>query len=358
MLNSRAVLIGQILLPLLLSIPAASQQAAGGTLRTGIDVKRPVFGGACMLCPWGALGEVVRQAMQPYGYDVQICYNCNAAPSPLIVADGREPPPYRPDPVVPEVLAPRNRPGLGPVDFGATAVQFMVGAYRGTGPYAQEKPRTNLRLIANIQSPYYLVVAARAETGITDLSQIRAQRWPVKVLAGGSGGGQADVILSHFGLPRDSILAAGGRISATRADRDDFDVIIYACQGLTSAPEFAVWTDVSQRFELNYIQLPDELLARLAADDWYDPGLIPVGLLPGIEHPIRTVVRTGTVVYTRADVPESFAYDVAKAVDEQQHLLQWSQLNFSYNPHHVWKALEVPLHPGAARYYRERGYLK
>jgi TRAP transporter TAXI family solute receptor len=347
-----------LFLLVLCSGPAAALQQDAGGGSTGIDVKRPVFGGACMLCPWGALAEVVRQAMQPYGYDVQICYNCNAAPSPLIVADRRPPPPYRPDPVVPGVLAPRNRPGLGPVDFGATAVQFMVGAYRGTGPYAQERPRTNLRLIGNIQSPNYLVVAARAETGITDLSQVRARRWPVKVLAGGSGGGQADMILSHFGLPRDSILAAGGRIGASLSDRDDFDIIIYASQGLTSAPEFAVWTDVSQRFRLNYMRLPDELAAKLAADDWYDPGLIPVGLLPGIEHPIPTVVRTGTVVYTRDDVPDSFAYDVARALDEQQHLLQWSQLNFSYNPHNVWKALEVPLHPGAARYYRERGYLK
>jgi len=358
MQRSRKAFVSTLGLLLAAAAPVAGQQPTGGEATTGIDVKRPVFGGACMLCPWGALGEVVRQAMAPYGYQVEICYNCNAAASPLIVADRREPPPYRPDPVVPEVLAPRNKPGLGPVDFGATAVQFMVGAYRGTGAYSREPPRTNLRLIANIQSPNYLVVAARAETGITDLSQIRAKRWPVKVLAGGAGGGQTGAILSYFGLSRDSILAAGGRISANRSDRDDFDIIIYSCQGLTSAPEFAVWTDVSQRFQLNYIQLPDELLAQLAADDWYDPGIIPVGLLPGIEHPIRTVVRTGTVVYTRDDVPDSFAYDVAKAIDEQQQLLQWSQLNFSYNPYTVWKAFEVPLHAGAERYYRERGYLK
>lgn len=42
----------------------------GSAPTTGIKVKRPVFGGACKLCPWGALGEIVKQAMQPYGYDV------------------------------------------------------------------------------------------------------------------------------------------------------------------------------------------------------------------------------------------------------------------------------------------------
>jgi TRAP-type uncharacterized transport system substrate-binding protein len=49
---------------------------------------------------------------------------------------------------------------------------------------------------------------------------------------------------------------------------------------------------------------------------------------------------------------------VAQALDEQQQLLQWSHLNFSYNIHNVWKAFEVPLHPGAARYYKEHGYMK
>jgi hypothetical protein len=33
-------------------------------------------------------------------------------------------------------------------------------------------------------------------------------------------------------------------------------------------------------------------------------------------------------------------------------------LNFSYNVHAVWKGYEMPLHPGAARYYKEQGYLK
>ena len=64
------------------------------------------------------------------------------------------------------------------------------------------------------------------------------------------------------------------------------------------------------------------------------------------------------MVYGRADMPDDFAYAVAKAIDEHQDLLQWRHLNFSYNVHNVWKAFEVPLHPGAARYYKERGYMK
>ena len=87
---------------------------------------------------------------------------------------------------------------------------------------------------------------------------------------------------------------------------------------------------------------------------------IPVGLLRGIDHSFPVVARTGNVIYGRTDMPDDFAYTLAKAMDEHQDLLQWanSGMNFSYNIHNVWKAFGVPLHPGAARYYKEKGYMK
>jgi TRAP transporter TAXI family solute receptor len=295
--------------------------------------------------------------MQPYGYDVQICYNCNKADAPRIVAGAKLPPPYEKDPAVSEAMAPPNAPGLGPVDFGATAVQFLWSACRETGVYTGEEPRKNLRPIANIQSPYYLIVAAKADTGITDLSQIRQKRWPVRVL-GGLDPATGKTVLEYYGLSRQSIEAADGHMGNSRADWKDFDVIIAGGGGLATAPEWTVWLEVSQKYQLNYLQLPEQLLAQLAKEQEMDRGTIPAGLLPGIERPIPTVVRTGTVIYCRSDAPNDFVYAVARAMDERQNLLQWSHLNFSYNIHNVWKAYDVPLHPGAEKYYWERGYIK
>ena len=322
-----------------------------------VAAKKPVFGGACEICPWGAMAEVVKAAMSVYGYDVQICHNCNAADAPRIVSEARTPPPYRPDPAVPEILAPRNAPGLGTIDFGAVAIQFLRNAYRGTGTYSREKPRTNLCLIANIQDPSYMLVAAKAETGITNLSQIREKRWPVRILTAGVGGDSAR-ILAYYGLSRTNIEAAGGRIGNTADIRTNFDVVIGGGGVMTTAPEWRIWTEISQNYDLKFIQLPDNLLDELARASEQERGIIPRGLYRGIEVPIPTVVRTGTAIYCRDDLPEDFVYLVAKAMDEQQQLLQWSHLNFSYNVHNVWKGYEVPLHPGAARYYKEKGYLK
>ena len=343
-------------IPLLLSLAsfAFGQTAPGGS--ASVQEKRPVFGGACRLCPWGAMAEVVQAAMKPYGYNVRICHNCNAADAPRIVSEARTPPPYKPDPAVPEILAPRNEPGLGAIDFGAVAIQFLRNAYRGTGMYAKEKPRRNLRLIANIQDPSYALVAARASTGITDLAQVRERRWPVRILTAGIGADSAR-ILAHYDLSKQTVEAAGGQVGNTPELRENFDVVVGGAGVMTTAPEWRIWTEISQKFDLHFLNLPDSLLAELAVQGEQDRGTIPVGLYRGVDRDIPTVVRTGTAVYGRDDLPDDFAYAVAKAMDEQQQLLQWRHLNFSYNVHTVWQGYEVPLHPGAARYYQEKGYM-
>jgi hypothetical protein len=288
------------------TIVALALVASVASAQSGIRERKPVFGGACRLCPWGAMAEVVQAALRPYEYDVQICYNCNAADAPRIVSEARMPPPYRPDPAVPEILAPRNAPGLGSVDFGAVAIQFLRDAYRGKGFFASEKPRTNLRLIANIQDPSYVLVAARTETGVTDLSQIRHKRWPVRILTAGIGR-DASRILAHYGLSKETIEAAGGHVGRAPEDVETFDVAIGGGGGMTTAPEWSVWTEISQKHYLRFLELPDERLADLAREGEQERGTIPAGLYRGVVRPIPTVTRTGTVVYGRDDMPAGSA---------------------------------------------------
>ena len=247
-------------------------------------------------------------------------------------------------------------PPNGPVTPAPPAFQFLWWACQGTHHYSGEVPRRNLRLIATIQSPNYLIVAVKADLGSPSLARSGATGRPVRVLIDGSEAALA--VLADHGLSKQTIEAAGGRLGngIDPAERKNFDVII--CGGtLANAPEFNVWYEVSQKYDLTYLQLPDALLNKLAKDYDLQRHDIPNGLLRGIHSPIPTVTRSGHAVYGRDDMPDAFAYTVAKALDEHQDLLQWSHLNLSYNPKTVWKAFGVPLHPGAARYYRERGYL-
>ena len=127
---------------------------------------------------------------------------------------------------------------------------------------------------------------------------------------------------------------------------------------LSNAPEFAFLSDLPQRFDFRVLPLAPELRAKLVKDFYLREQNIPAGLVRGMENPVPTVARNGTVIYGRTDMPEEFAYTLAKALDEHRDLLEWTHLPFSYNSNTVWKALDIPLHPGAARYYKEKGYMR
>jgi hypothetical protein len=323
----------------------------------GIAAHRPVFGGACKSCPWGVVADVVKAALKPYGYDVQVCYHCFMADAPRIVGDAREPPPWNPhmggDGVIPDSFIPA--PPHGRVEFGAVSDQFLIAAYDGTGAYARDGPRRQLRLIANIASPVYLIVAVKRSSAITDLAQLKDHKGPLKIVTDAD---MAGVIFPYYGVSMDGLKAAGATFapSLVPSQRAGADVIIHY-GNLANSPEFNIWYEASQHDDLVYLQLPDDLLAKLSHDLNLERHDLPTGLLRGQDQPIHTVARTGTAVYGRTDMPASFAYLVAKALDEQQDLFEWTLGQYAYNRTRVAKAGDVPLHPGAARYYRERGYL-
>jgi TRAP-type uncharacterized transport system substrate-binding protein len=77
-----------------------------------------------------------------------------------------------------------------------------------------------------------------------------------------------------------------------------------------------------------------------------------------VDRPIPTVMRPNHLIYVRDDAPDSFAYAVAKALDEHRHLFQVQLEPWYYDPQTVAVSKVIPMHPGAMKYYRERGFVK
>lgn len=325
-----------------------AQDATDGTIdvgETGWDVKRPVFAAACPhACPWGELGDFIKEAMAPLGYEIVLCRNCNRDRGPRLVATGSLPPPLDPLDARIGTVERVN----APVDFGVTAAGFLVSA--SAGPYP------NLRLIARIEDPTYLMVAVKADSGISDLAQIAEGKLPVRILAGSG----SEIVLDFYGLSRSAVAEWGGSFgnSMGAASSVEFDVIIDDLASPAMNPESSQWTTLSQAHDLRFLDLPEPLLETLSRLPDYQRVTAKWGLLRGVDRVIPTVARSGEVVFGRDDTPEQAAYDVAKALDEHRRALKWYVRPYSYDPDTVWKNQNVVLHPGAARYYREVGYLE
>ena len=333
--------------------PLASAQTTDKP-ELGYAAKKPVFGGACPMCPWGNMGDIVKEAMKPYGWDIQMCYVCAGGPRAARLVAGKVVPPPNPQSTT------QPMPPQAPLDLGATGTQYIWWAYQGKNAFAEdpEGPRRDLRLIANIEQPSFYMVAARAGSGITDLRQIRERRMAVKFMQTGI---RRDgyTLLDHYNLSAEILEELGGELVGTSpANRQNLDVIA-GWVSLVTAPEFSYWMDIAHNNELEFLELPKDLIEHWAREGNYEIRNSPPGLVPGLENrSIPSVAKSGSVVYGRTDMPEDFAYTLAKALDEHQDLLQWTHMNWFYNWRTVWKAYGVPLHPGAEKYYREVGYMK
>ena len=342
---------------LLRASPAVAQETIE-VGETGFGVKRPVLASACPNgCPWGEIGDFVSEAMQPFGYEVIQCRNCNRALGPPLVANASHPPELTGEDLYVGTTTRVN----APVDFGITNSGRLFWAFAGLYNYATDGPYGNLRLIAKIEDPSYLLVAVKADSGITDLSQIAEQRLPVIIVGGGSPISQP--VLDYYGLTREAVTSWGGSFqNATilgQLPDPAFDVVITENGSSANNPESSYWTKFSQLHDLRFLDIPEPVLEQLGNDETLGVKRVVVkwGLLRGIDRPIPTVARTGHVVFARDDAPEQAAYDTAKAIDQHRTALKWYIRPYSYESRSVWENLGVPLHPGAERYYREAGYM-
>lgn len=327
------------------SEPASVEDRVVNVGETGWQLQRPVMAAACPhACPWGEIGDFVHGAMATLGYDVVLCRNCNRDRGPRLVATRQQSPPL--DAI--DLHVGTTERINAPPDFGVTAAGFLGRAYA--------TDHKNLRLIARIEDPLYLLVAVRADSGIHDLADIVRESMAVRVLAGG---GAAEV-LGHYGLTPERVAALGGSVALSMGATADaeFDVIIDSLGSSAMNPESSQWTALSQAHELRFLTLPEPLLAALAAQPDYEPVTVKWGFLRGIDREIPTVGRTGEVVFARDDTPDDAAYDLARAIDRHRQELKWYVRPYSYDPRTVWHSQGVPLHSGAERYYLEAGYME
>ena len=320
----------------------------------GIAAKRPVLQASCRHCPWGALGDILKTIMAP-AYDVAICYGCSgengaryvskrlmsAEISDRLFAQGVS---TRPD---------------APVDFGITQPEYVRRAYEGSYGYKKDGPFSNLRLIARVESPAYLMIAVDKASGITNLRQIRERKMPVRIMMGPNAA-MLHSVLEYYGMTEKDVSDWGGMFLAGNAlvKNSRFDVML-GTGVLSNYPEGNMWYEMSQKKDLVFLQIPEDLRQKLAKEHRGELVTLPFRYLRGLDdEPHPTVGVSGLFVYGRDDLPDQFVRDVASGLDEKRSLIKWANQPFSYDPNTVWNGDGVPLHPAAARYYGERGYMR
>jgi TRAP transporter TAXI family solute receptor len=121
----------------------------------------------------------------------------------------------------------------------------------------------------------------------------------------------------------------------------------------------AALKDVASKRDLLWID-DDPAKTQQAADKFdFKVGMVPKGTYPFMDKDYPTI-RQWISMVASADAPEETVYKYVKAVAENQDRVQkigGSLTNFSAQEM-INNPAKLPIHPGALRYYKERGWIK
>jgi TRAP transporter TAXI family solute receptor len=239
-------------------------------------------------------------------------------------------------------------------------LQGLYGAYawNGTGPLADAGPQTELRSVSMLWQnvEHFLAHKDLIKSGtIADVGAMKGIGASFGKRNSGSLG-SSRALLHGLGIDLDEQfdLYYAGYSAATDALQD-------GKVGLTNTPAGVPVGAVTKAFaaigdEIALLQFtPEQAVKADAGLGLWTPYQIPAGTYPGQQQTVETIAQPNFLA-VRADVPDEDVYLITKTVYENLGFLQ--AIHKATDAMGLDKAitgLPMPLHPGAARYYREAG---
>jgi uncharacterized protein len=243
----------------------------------------------------------------------------------------------------------------GRLDLGIVPSDVLADAVAGQGSFASMGPTTDLRIL--FAGPHeMLTVVARKELGIRTVAEIRGTR----VNIGDPGSRQRaniERVMAVLGLRRSDFLDVR-ELSAAEQNRAfcarELDVIVYS----VGHPDGLI-QDVTRTCHGRLVDVSgpaiDRMLSRYRE---YERAVIPGGMYSDNPADVPTFgVRA--VVVTSPRVSDTMAYEITRAVFDNFDAFRrlhpaFDSLSVEDMVHASGRA---PVHAGAMRYYRERGWV-
>jgi hypothetical protein len=115
-------------------------------------------------------------------------------------------------------------------------------------------------------------------------------------------------------------------------------------------------TDLETTHKLRFVQFSqDELDTILKKIPYYATGTVPKGTYKGLESDYKTLTFWNMIV-TDKDLSEDLVYRITKAIFENADTIRTTHPSTAkYLAMESIAAAPVPVHPGAAKFYREKG---
>ena len=242
----------------------------------------------------------------------------------------------------------------GDMDMGVAQSDWQYHAYNGSSKFEGNKFGEERAVFSVHGEPF--TVIARADAGISSFADLKGKR----VNIGNPGSGQRatmEVVMDALGWTLDDFALASELKPAEQAAAlgdNKVDAIIYTVGHPNGSIQEAVST-----VDAVLVPVTGPEIDKLIADNpFYAAATVPGGMYEGSPDDIATFGVKATFV-TSSAVDDDVVYEVVKAVFD--NFDRFKRLHPAFEnlkeEEMIKDGLSAPLHPGAAKYYTERGLM-
>lgn len=241
--------------------------------------------------------------------------------------------------------------GRGSIESAFVAADVLDAAYNGKNQF-KGKEIKNLRALGAL---YPETVQLVAQPGINNFADLKGR----SISSGSPGSGQWQLLgdlLSAYDMSRDDIKEDYSSFSqsAEKIKDGNLDASL-----ITAGSPTASIVELSNGHDISIVPLTGAPVKKLLEKQpYYAQTILPAGTYKGVDKDVETIA-VRAIWATHTDLPEDIAYAVTKALYENTDTL--AKVHVKGKEISVQTALEsvsIPLHPGAERYYREKGLIK
>ncbi len=248
-----------------------------------------------------------------------------------------------------------NAVRTGELEMGVAQSDWQYHAYNGTSKFKDAGAFKDLRAVFSVHAEPATVVA-RADANINHVRDIKGKRMNV----GQPGSGTVatyDVLAGALGIER-SDLKLAAELKSSEMGQALCDNKIDAYIILVGHPA-GIIKETTTTCDAKIVTIDGPEVESLINDNsYYRSATVPGGMYTGNDADVDTF-GVGATFVSSASVPEEVVYQVVKGVFD--NFDDFKKLHPAFGnlkeSEMISDALSAPLHDGAVKYYKERGWM-
>ncbi|MGI9305216.1 MAG: TAXI family TRAP transporter solute-binding subunit [Gammaproteobacteria bacterium] len=242
----------------------------------------------------------------------------------------------------------------GELEFGVAQSDWQYHAYNGTSKFEDQGKFEGLRAVFSVH-PEPVTVIAHDDSGAKNISDLKGKRLNIGNPGSGTRG-TWEVLEEALGWQR-SDLKLAAEMKSAETGQAVCDGKLDAYFWLVGHPS-ALTQESLATCASHLVNVTGPAIDKLvSANSYYRKATIPAGMYNN-EKDVNTF-GVGATFVTSTDVPNDVVYVVVKAVFD--NFDQFKKLHPAFanlkESEMITDALSAPLHDGAVKYYKERGWM-